>query len=175
MRNRILFAAPGALLVFAMSAPIAAQRPHANFRPASREASRPPIPREPAPRERGATPRVEPGRPQSAVPYVRDDQWYGHAAPNDPRLHIAHPFEFGRFSTVGRAHVYSVTRVDLGARRIWLPGGRFEIAAWDWPVTAPWCWTCDNYVVYLDPDHTGWYLLYDMRTGEYVHALFLGA
>ncbi len=45
----------------------------------------------------------------------------------------------------------------------------------DWPVTTPWCWTCDQFVVYLDPDHPGWYLLYDVRMGEYVHAEFLGA
>jgi hypothetical protein len=63
----------------------------------------------------------------------------------------------------------------LGTRRIWLPGGQFEIADWDWGVTAPWCWTCDQFVVYVDPDHSGWYLLYDVRMGEYVHAEFMGA
>ena len=51
----------------------------------------------------------------------------------------------------------------------------FKIADWDWPVAALWCWTCDQFVEYLDPDHPGWYLLYDVRMGEYVHAEFLGA
>jgi hypothetical protein len=49
------------------------------------------------------------------------------------------------------------------------------LRASDWLVTSPWCWTCDQFVVYDDPDHSGWYLVYDVRMGEYVHAQFLGA
>ena len=30
-------------------------------------------------------------------------------------------------------------------------------------------------LVYLDPDHNGWYLVYDVRMREYVHAQCLGA
>jgi hypothetical protein len=68
-----------------------------------------------------------------------------------------------------------VLRVDLSGRRLWLPGGfSFEVATWDWALTAPWCWDCDQFVVYDDPDHIGWYLLYDVRFGEYVHAQYLG-
>ena len=136
----------------------------------------PVIPREPIAREPGhGAPRVEPGRPPVTVPYVRDGHWYGHAAPDDPRFRLAQPFRFGHFGLFGPSHLYGVTRFDLAARRIWLPGGMFEIADWDWAVTAPWCWTCDQFVVYLDPDHPGWYLVYDVRMGEYVHAEFLGA
>jgi hypothetical protein len=106
---------------------------------------------------------------------VRGDHWYGHAAPNDPRFQLERPFEHGRFTLSGRSHVYSVLRVDVGARRLWLPGGfAFEIATWDWAITAPWCWDCDQFVVYDDPDHIGWYLLYDVRFGEYVHVQYLG-
>jgi len=135
------------------------------------------IPHEPARREPAhAAPIVEPGRPTGGlVPYVRDNHWYGHAAPNDARFHLARPFEFGRFAEVGPGHHWRVARYDLGARRIWLPGGQFEIADWEWAATAPWCWTCDDFVVYLDPDHSGWYLIYDVRMREYVHARFLGA
>ena len=133
------------------------------------------IPRAPVAREHDrAAPLFEPGRPHDAVPYVRDGHWYGHAAPNDARFHLERPFAFGRFALAGPAHVYRVTRIDLGARRIWLPGGHFEIADWEWSTTAPWCWTCDDFVVYADPDHTGWYLIYDVRMGEFVHAQFLG-
>ena len=56
----------------------------------------PVVPREPMAREPGhAAPLVEPGRPPATVPYVRDGHWYGHAAPDDPRFHLAHPFQFG--------------------------------------------------------------------------------
>ena len=134
------------------------------------------VPRAPLAREPGrAAPMFEAGRPHVAVPYVRDGHWYGHAAPDDVRFRLARPFEFGRFAHAGPGHVYRVSRVELGARQIWLPGGRFEIADWEWATTAPWCWTCDDFVVYLDPDHAGWYLVYDVRMGEYVHARFLGA
>src|SRR5207245_7688781 len=109
------------------------------------------IPHEPRAREPGhAAPLGEPGRPSATVPYVRDDHWYGHAAPDDARFHLAHPFQFGHFGLVGPSHLYAVTRFDLAARRIWLPGGMFEIADWDWTVTTPWCWTCDQFVVYED-------------------------
>jgi hypothetical protein len=134
------------------------------------------IPREPSRRESpNAAPESEPGRAGGAIPYVRGDHWYGHAAPNDPRFQLARPLERGRFALSGPGHVYSVQRVDLGARRLWLPGGfSFEIATWDWALTAPWCWDCDQFVVYGDPDHLGWYLLYDVRFGEYVHVQYLG-
>jgi hypothetical protein len=135
----------------------------------------PAIPHEPMARapDRGE-PLVEPGRPASAVPYVRDDHWYGHAAPGDARFNLARPFQAGHFGLLGPSHVFDASRIDVGARRLWLPGGMFQIAAWDWAATAPWCWTCDQFVVYADPDHPGWYLLYDTRMGEYVHAEFLG-
>jgi hypothetical protein len=147
------------------------------FRPATGGgAFHPAIPREPAARIGAhAAPMFEPNHPASTVPYVRNDQWYGHAAVGDPRLRLERPFQYGRFALPGPSHLYSLSRVDLGARRIWLPGGQFEIADYDWAVTAPWCWTCDQFVVYADPDHAGWYLVYDVRMGEYVHAQFLGA
>lgn len=141
-----------------------------------REAFHPAIPRAPTARTGAhAAPLFEPSHPASAVPYVRNDRWYGHAAPDDPRFRLAQPFQSGRFALSGPSHVYTLSRVDLAARRIWLPGGQFEIEDSDWAVTSPWCWTCDQFVVYPDPDHAGWYLVYDVRMGEYVHAQFLGA
>jgi len=133
------------------------------------------IPREPSRRASPNTaPESERGR-EGGIPYVRGDHWYGHAAPSDPRFQLARPFEHGRFALSGRSHVYSVLRVDLSGRRLWLPAGfSFEVATWDWALTAPWCWDCDQFVVYDDPDHIGWYLLYDVRFGEYVHAQYLG-
>jgi hypothetical protein len=178
MRTQAAVVLTASLLGLSLPAQLFAQRgrgmPH--FEGPRLEAPHFTIP--PAPEARGgahAAPLVEPGRPPSAVPYVRDGRWYGHAAVDDARFHLARPFEHGRFALTGPAHVFRVARLDLGARRVWLPGGLFEVAAWDWAATAPWCWTCDDFVVYPDPDHAGWYLLYDSRMGEYVHVQFLGA
>lgn len=116
----------------------------------------------------------EPQRPSTHVPYVRDNNWYGHATPTDTRFQLARPFASGRFTQVGPGHVFRAARTDLAARHVWLPGGEFEIVPSEWDVTAPWCWTCDDFVVYDDPDHAGWYMLYDTRMGEYVHAQLVG-
>jgi len=59
---------------------------------------------------------------------VRGDHWYGHAAPNDPRFHLDHPFP-RPLAQAGPNHRFRLARVDLGARRVWLAGGfSFEIA-----------------------------------------------
>lgn len=111
------------------------------------------------------------------TPHVSNDHWYGHDAPDDKRLHRDHAFEHGRFEHIGPSYRYAVTRIDLEHHRFWFPGGfYFQIADWDWPLVADWCWDCgDDFVVYEDPDHSGWYLLYDMQTGVYVHVEFLGS
>jgi hypothetical protein len=111
------------------------------------------------------------------TPHVSNDHWYGHDAPNDKRFHIDHPFPHGRFGHFGPSYRYSVTRIDHDHHRFWFPGGfYFQIADWDWPLAADWCWDCgDDFVVYEDPDHIGWYLLYNIHTGVYVHVTYLGA
>ena len=52
-------------------------------------------------------------------------------------------------------------------------GFSFQIASWDWDVAAGWFWDCDSddFVVYEDPDHDGWYMLYNVHTGQYVGKL----
>jgi hypothetical protein len=67
--------------------------------------------------------------------------------------------------------------VDRDHRRFRFPGGfYFEVASWDWFVCADWCWDCgDDFLVYEDPDHAGWYLLYNVHTGAYVHLMYLGS
>ena len=111
------------------------------------------------------------------VPHVRNDHWYGHEAPGDQRFHIDHPFEHGRFEHFGPSYRYRVTRIDRDHHRFWFPGGFFfEIADWDWHEAEDWCWTCgDDFVVYDDPDHPGWYLVYNVHTGVYVHAQYMGS
>jgi len=112
----------------------------------------------------------------NSTPHVRNDYWYGHDAPNDTRYHFARPFEHGRFGHTGPSYRYNVVRIDTALHRFWLPGGfYFDVAVWDWPLCLDWCWTCgDDFVFYDDPDHLGWYLVYNIHTGLYVHAVYMG-
>lgn len=109
--------------------------------------------------------------------HVKNDHWYGHEAPDDKRFHVDHPYEHGHFEHFGPSYRYRVLRVDPDHHRFWFPGGFFfEVADWDWHECADWCWTCgDDFVVYEDPDHPGWYLVYNVHTGVYVHAQYLGS
>jgi hypothetical protein len=94
---------------------------------------------------------------------------------DDGRYRLARPFEHGRFRFLGPRYRYPVVRIEIGARRVWLGSGfSFEIAAWDWPYAQPWCWQCDQFAIYVDPYHPGWYLLWDLRLGRYVHVRYLG-
>jgi len=122
------------------------------------------------------THKFEDGR-TSDRPHVSNNHWYGHEAPNDARFHIDHPFAHGHFAHFGPSYRYRVLRVDLNLHRFWFPGGfYFEVAPWDWAQCESWCWTCggDDFVVYDDPDHIGWYLVYNVHTGIYVHAQYMG-
>jgi hypothetical protein len=137
------------------------------------------IPPPPTPRTNPSEkPRVEhdgQGRP-NATPHVNNNHWYGHDQPNDPRYKLDHPFEHGHFQKFGPAYRYHITRIDPVRHRFWFPGGFFfDVAVWDWPICADWCWTCgDDFVIYEDPDHPGWYLLYNVYTGVYVHVSYMG-
>ena len=119
--------------------------------------------------------RFEDGR-TSDRPHVNNDHWYGHERVDDQRFHLDHPWNHGHFEHFGPSYRYSIVRVDLHAHRFWFPGGFFfEVAPWDWEQCAGWCWSCGNdFVVYEDSDHVGWYLLYNVHTGIFVHVQFLG-
>jgi len=136
------------------------------------------IPQPPPQRTRGTKPEQDrrvPGRVNS-TPHVAENHWYGHDKPNDRRYHLDRPFEHGRFERFGPSYRYNILRIDTGLRRFWLPSGAFfEVSVWDWPLAADWCWSCgDDFVVYEDPDHPGWYLLYNIHTGTFVHVLYMG-
>jgi hypothetical protein len=181
-RSATLFLAV-ALTAFA---PLSAQRPspRPNSRPGSQpEHNRPRanqgrIPPAPPRGSRGGQrepERFDGGRLNS-TPHVSHDHWYGHDLPNERRFQLARPFEHGRFQHIGSGYRYQFARVDPGLHRLWLPGGLgFEVAAWDWPLAADWCWDCDDdFVVYDDVDHPGWYLVYNIHTGQYIHAQYMG-
>jgi hypothetical protein len=43
------------------------------------------------------------------------------------------------------------------------------------PICADWCWDCaDDFVIYEDTVRVGWYLLYNVHTGVYVHVSYVG-
>jgi hypothetical protein len=135
----------------------------------------PPPPRRDNPRSEPEPERHDAGR-MNSTPHVNKDHWYGHDRPDDKRYHIDQPFEHGRFEHFGPSYRYRIERFDRDHHRFWLPGGfYFEVAAWDWPICADWCWDCaDDFVVYEDTDHAGWYLLYNVHTGVYVHVNYMG-
>jgi hypothetical protein len=151
----------------------------------SRESSRPranqgQVPPPPVARgDRSAAPRPEIDERNriNSTPHVSHNEWFGHDRPDDPRFHLEHPYSHGRFSRFGPQYRYSVVRIDPTLHRFWLPGGLlFEVAAFEWALAADWCWTCgDDFVIYDDPDHIGWYLLYDVHTGLFVHVEYLGS
>jgi hypothetical protein len=154
----------------------AAHPPAAHNTPRANQGRVPPVP--PARSNRG-----EPRQPErlptghvNDTPHVNHDQWFGHEPVNDQRFRVDRPFAHGRFANFGPSYRYRAIRFDSNLHRFWFTGGfGFEVASWDWPLAADWCWNCeDDFVVYDDPDHPGWYLLYNVHTGGYVHVQYLG-
>jgi hypothetical protein len=109
-------------------------------------------------------------------PIYRNGVWYGRAAPNDSRFRLRRPFAYGHFLHYGPHFYHRIVRFNRAHYWFWLSSGYyFQVAYWDWSYCSNWCWTCgDEYLIYLDPDHYGWYLILNPQTGVYVHATFMG-
>jgi len=178
---KVRFAIPAALAL-CIAVPLFAQRPEERRTEEHHEgprANQGHIPQAPPPkRDAHAKPEVERHDSRvNSVPHVNNDHWYGHDRPNDRRYVVSHPFEHGHFEHIGPSYRYRVERFDRDHHRFWFPGGfGFEIASWDWALAADWCWDCsaDDFTIYDDPDHVGWYLLYNIHTGAYIHVQYIG-
>jgi hypothetical protein len=111
-------------------------------------------------------------------PFVdRDARWIGHdSGPRDPRFRLEKPFPRGRFpGEIGPGHIHPLRGFDADQHRFPLGSSYFVIAPADWAYVDDWSWPSDDVVLYEDPDHVGWYLAYNVRTGTYVHVQYDGA
>ena len=132
-------------------------------------------PPQPQPGEQRRNYQDQQGHPDAPHVHAQDDRWIGHdTGRNDPHYHLDHPWEHGRFAgPIGASHIW---RLRGGGRdRFDIGGYFFQVSPYDYDHVSDWQWDSDDLVLYPDPDHDGWYLVYNPRLGTYVHVLYLGS
>jgi hypothetical protein len=108
------------------------------------------------------------------APHVDNNRWVGHDSGHaDAHYHQDQPWAHGHFTGgFGPSHTWRLG--GGGPSRFWFNGFYFGVADYDLSYVDGWNWDSDDVVIYDDPDHPGWYLAYNTRTGTYAHVQYMG-
>jgi hypothetical protein len=115
------------------------------------------------------------GHPEVPHVHAGTDQWVGHdSGVHDPHYRVEQPWAHGHFTGgFGPQHVFSLAGGNR--ERFWFGNYYWNVAPYDYNIVEGWNWTGDQIVMYEDPDHAGWYLIYNPRLGTYAHVEYLGS
>jgi hypothetical protein len=118
--------------------------------------------REERERQRFEAPRVQRENNRWVMPvYTRQD------------FHQDRVWQYGRFMRgTGPRYVWQLRGGNRA--RFNVSGVSFSLLAADYRWADDWMWDRDYIVVYVDPDHYGWYLAYNVRLGMYLHVRYMG-